>query len=715
MATQSIDNTAAERPRRGGGRTVAGVIGGLGSALRRRWRLVLGVAAAIFIAALVAITLMRSDYQATARIRVDPTLNPMEQEGAQSLLNAEAIETETGLMSSRALAEAVVRDLELYRDPEFAGDDALQAGEPSADLVSRTVNAVRRKTAIGRDQLSYIISLSFTAKDAEKAARIANAMVETYIDLRVQSSSGSSERQAEFFRARLGELAGQVNAAESRLADYRASTGLPQTSEIGTVADQQIATLSGQLAAAEADAAAARSNASVASQQLSGGNVDAVAAVQGSNVIRDLRAQRATILRERDEIETRYDSRHPEAIRVRDQLAGIDRQILDEGQRVVTSLQAQARAADAEVGALRSRMGALEGQRASNTRNTADAERLERDAASARAQYDRMNELSLESTQSTGAAIAQVEVVDSAQPPVSADGPPRSVLLALAAIVALAGGIGSALAVEMAQGGLRTTGDMEEVLGLRLLASLPFVGKRPGRWHQRTGPDPADTISAGTATLYTEAVRNLRASISRAGGGRGKVVGFTSAIPGEAKTETALSYARLLAVNSASVLLIDCDLRNGRLSRRLPHRPEHGLVELLNGEATFDGIVSADKGSDLAILPVAAAHFTSQDLFDGDAMEQLLTLARQRYDYVVLDLPPVLAVADARTIARHADGVCVVIRWGHTKPAATMQAVDQLHDDGVNVLGGAFTMVDPDAEVMAGGYFTGALYRRYFA
>jgi len=720
MATTIDTSDAQERaetPRAGrarGPRTAGALIGGIGGALRRRWKLAVLVAAIVLAAALAAILSMTPDYQAVSRIRVDPSLNPMEQEGAQSVLNAEAIETETGLMSSRALAEAVVRDLELYRDPEFAGDDALTAGPPSTALISRTVNAVRRRTGIGRDQLSYIISLSFKSEDAEKAADIANTLVETYIDLRVRSNSGTSERQAGFFRERLTELAREVTVAESRLANYRASTGLPQTGSSGTVADQQITTLSGQLASAEGEAASARSNAQVASSQLASGNVDAVAAVQGSNVIRDLRNQRAEILREKGEIETRYDSRHPEAIRVRDQLAEIDRQILDEGQRVVTSLQAQARAAAAEVGALRGRMSSLEGQRATNTRASAEAERLERDAASARAQYDRMSELSLESTQSTGAAITQVEVVDAAEPPVTPDGPPRSVLLALALLVAGGSGIGCALAVEMSRGGLRTIDDFEDVLGLRLLASIPLAGRRGSRLKPRRGPDPADTITADRATLYIEAIRNLRASLSRAGGGKGKVVAFTSAIPGEGKTETALSYARLLAINSTRVLLIDCDLRNGRVSRRLPHRPEQGLVELLGGEIALEQAVTVDPKSGLATLSVAAAHFTSQDLFEGPAMAELLARARQEYDHVVLDLPPVLAVADARTIARHADGVCVVVRWGHTKPDATLQAVDQLRDDGVTILGGAYTMVDPDAPVMAGGYFTGALYRSYF-
>jgi len=717
MATQIITTPFAGHPAAHPAgdreRVLASVISGVGGTLRRRWLLLVTIAAVLMAAATVVILSMQPSYTATARVRVDPTLNPMAQDQSQSSLNAEAIETETGLMSSRALAAEVVRRMELYRDAEFAGDEAAATAAPDDAAFNRVVDEIRKRTSIGRDQLSYIISLNFKAAEPVKAAGIANAMIDTYIEMRVQSRAGTSERQADFFRQRLEELAQEVNLAESRLANYRASTGLPQDSGTGTVADQQIATLSMQLAEAEADAASARSNASVAQAQLGTGNVDAVAAVQGSNVIRDLRNQRAEIVRDMQEVEGRYGSRHPEALRVQEQLTGIDRQILDEGRRVVTSLQAQARAADAEVAALRSRMGSLEGTRARNTRNSAEAERLERDAASTRAQYDRMSELSLESTQTTGNDIAQVEVVDRAEPSFASGGLPRSLLLALAAIVSLAAGFAGVILVEMAQGGLRTIADFEGQLGIPLLASIPLEkGKRlAGRGSEAA---PADSVAAENATLYIESIRNLRASIARASRSQPtQVIGFTSAAPGEGKTETALSYARLLAVNSGSVLLIDCDLRNGRLSSRLPNKSPVGLVEVLQQHKLEEALYPDDLAPGLDILPVSASFFTSQDLFGDERMNALLEQARARYSSIVLDLPPVLGVADARTVALLADGVCFLVRWGRTRPEAAVQAANLLASDGAKLLGGAYTMVEPTSEVMAGGYYA-STYHKYF-
>jgi Mrp family chromosome partitioning ATPase len=238
--------------------------------------------------------------------------------------------------------------------------------------------------------------------------------------------------------------------------------------------------------------------------------------------------------------------------------------------------------------------------------------------------------------------------------------------------------------------------------------------KSKGLLGGRNEAAPADTVTADNATLYIESIRNLRASIARAARSQAtQVIGFTSAVPGEGKTETALSYARLLAVNTASVLLIDCDLRNGRLSSRLTSKPAIGLVEALQ-EDKLEGAVCPDQvAAGLDILPVSASFFTSQDLFGDGRMMALLEQARARYSAIVLDLPPVLGVADARTVALLADGVCFLVRWGDTRPEAAAQAVNLLASDGATLFGGAYTMVEPTSEVMAGGYYA-STYHKYF-
>lgn len=679
--------------------------------LRRRMSTLLAVSIGALIIALIVIAVLPAHYVSVARIQIDPSLNPMSQDQGQGPINAEAIETEAGLMSSRALADAVVQKLHLERDPEFS-QSILGRQLPPDQAVAH----VMKNLSVNRDQLSYIISLAFKSKSAAKSASIANAFADTYLEMRVHNEAASAAQQADFFRQRLAELARQVNDADTRLASYRAGAGLSDNGTGGNVVDQQIATLSAQLASAEADAAGARSNASVAQSQAKAGNADAVAGVQVSNVVRDLRSHRADIVRNLGEVEGRYGPKHPESIRAHQQLADIDQQIHDETQRVVSSLQAQARAGDAEVTSLRSAMSVLEQARAGNTRNSAAAERLERDASSARAQFDKMSALSLESTQASHTAIAQAQIIDRATLPSAATSPGKSLLCGLAVLASLGVGLAVIVLLEMMQGGLRTIAEVETRLKLSVLASVPRASARGSWFGQRRNMAPADCIGASGATVFSEAIRNLRASligVRQTSGAR--VIGFTSALPGEGKTTTALAFARMLAVNGARVLLVDCDLRKSKFAETMHVGSGKGLIEALRGTTHLSEAVVTDRVKGLDILPVAKTLFISRDIFSAATVDNLLENSRASYEYVVMDLPPVLGVVDARILAAMADATVFVIRWGNTQLQPASLALSALYADGVNVQGAIYTMVDPNSEAIGALYYSQGSARYYDA
>lgn len=705
-----IDNDAAANPR-GAQRRLGDVAADLGSALRRRLWLLLGITIPLFLVAVIVIAMLQPRYEATTRIRIDPSRNPMAQDQSQSVLNSEAIETEIGAMTSLELARNIVTKLHLGNDPEFTRNLDEQGRMSPSERENIVARRVMANLSVGRDKLSYLIALSFRSKEAEKAAEIANAFAEGYIDLRVGSQVGTSERQADFFKDRMTELEREVRASEGALAAYRARNGISNTSTEGTVADQQIGSLSSQLATTEATAAAARSKARIAETQVARGGLDAVSEVRNSNVVSDLRRQRAEIVRNMGEVQARYGERHPESIRVRDQLKAVDDQILDEARRVVNALKADANASDAQVASLRSSMSGLEGQRAQNTRASAQAVGLEREAASKRAAYDKMSQLSLESTQTARSSIAQAEIVDRARAPSSSMSPNRKLLTVLAAVISLATGLGVVLVLEMFQGGFRTIAEVEDELNLPVLASIPVEN---GKRKSKGGVSPADGVIGDRATMFSEAIRNARASIIGHGQGASPtVIAFTSALPDEGKTTISLSFARMLAISSARTLLIDCDLRNAGLRDIASEGATVDLIEVLEGTKTLAEAVVPDRVAGLDLLSVTRPLFTSQDLFGNGAMERLLASAKLSYDRIVLDLPPVLGVADARTIATIADSTPFVVRWGKTSPKAVKLALAALEGDGAVIPGIILSMVDPTSDAVGGIYYS-RRYAKYY-
>ncbi|WP_293884083.1 polysaccharide biosynthesis tyrosine autokinase [Sphingomonas sp.] len=675
-------------------------------AIRRRWLTLLLVAAAIFGISVVLVLLLTPQYQSVARIRIDPSRNPLANspQAQSEALSPEALETEVSTLSSVAVATDVATRLRLENDPEFTkgiGESGAVLSLP--DRRAAVANALLQKLSVGRDKLTYILNVKFTSRDSLKSARIANAFAESYISTKSGSKLGTAERQSEWFKRRLDAVGNEVRDADARVAQYRAQAGIVQGSTGGsgggTITDQQVGPLSSQIATARSDAAAARANLAAAEGQISRGGQDAVSEVLSSPVIGDLRRQRTEILRNMGEVQARYGERHPESVRVRDQLASIDSQLKEETARVIGSLRATASAAEARSNSLSGSMNQLESQQATNTRNAVLAESLEREATAKRALFDRMSQMSLESTQTAQGSFAQAEIVDRALPPPSPTSPNKPLLFALALIVALGAGTGTIAVQEMLVTGLRTTEDVETQLGVPVLAAIPKVPKTT---------NPANLLLERPTSLFAESLRIARAAILGVRSAKPpQVIAITSALPSEGKTTTALSFARTLAVNNAKTLLIECDVRRAamRFSVGTPATTA-GIVEVLHGEAAVEQAITPGDVPGLDHLLVLAPYFSSEDLFGGGNFERLLAGLRQKYEHIVLDLPPLVGLADGRFLAVLADATALAVKWDSTPAAAASSAISWLRSDGANLVGVLYTMVDSSAEAIGGLYYS---------
>jgi len=683
------------------------------SMLRRRWKTLIIVALASFGLGASLIMLMPPRYEATARIRIDPSRSPLSSASEDQVsLGSEAIETEVSVLNSPELAREVTRRLNLENDPEFArGIDDSNAGIAASpdERLNQVVQNVMRHLSVSRDKLTYIIAIDFKSRDAAKAAYIANSFARIYIETRVNGRIGTAARQADFYEKQLKAAAADLDAAQQRSAQFHAASGIVQNGTSGTITDQQIAPLSTQMATAEAQAAEARSNLEAARRQIASGGIDAVSAVRSSTVISDLRRQRAEVERDQGDIEARYGPKYPASIKVHDQLAALDAQIKAEANRAISSLQSDAAAADAQVSSLRATLGKLKGEQASETRSSATAASLDQDVANKKAAYDRLAQGAAESSQSQRNSIAQAEIVDIAQTPTQPAKPRNAILLALAFIVSWAVGLAVIILLEMLSTGLRSHDEIEARLGLPLLGSIPDEMK------MRRGASPAALLLHEPTSMYAEAFRNARSSIIGVKNKEAsKVIAITSTLPDEGKSTSALSLARISALSGTRTLLIECDVRRARLAEIAQANAPTGLVEVLHGDVPLEQAILHDMVQSLDMLLVTKPFFSPEDLFGDGRMANLLAKLRTSYSLIVLDLPPVMGLADARTISALADSVALAIRWGSTPAPAVEQALASLRNDGANVAGAIFTMVDPKSEAI-GGMFYSSKYARYYS
>ncbi len=191
--------------------------------------------------------------------------------------------------------------------------------------------------------------------------------------------------------------------------------------------------------------------------------------------------------------------------------------------------------------------------------------------------------------------------------------------------------------------------------------------------------------------LSNEAYKRLRTNLiySFAGSEKCKILGLTSTLSGEGKTTTSLNLAHSIAQTGKLVLIIECDLRKPKFSQRLSMKRSPGLADLLVGEINNlqEIIQNYEKGCIFDVIVAGNIPPNPSELLGSTRMEKILQVSSTIYDYIILDLPPVTAVADPLVVAKNLDGMVVVVRHNYTDKHLLKSTLRQIDGTGVKILG----------------------------
>jgi polysaccharide biosynthesis transport protein len=223
-------------------------------------------------------------------------------------------------------------------------------------------------------------------------------------------------------------------------------------------------------------------------------------------------------------------------------------------------------------------------------------------------------------------------------------------------------------------------------------------------------------------SAYSESVRSIKVAIDMSPivtGGR--IIGFTSSVPGEGKSTTAASVARWVASTGARTLLVDCDLRNPTLSRSLSPRAPAGLLQVVNGQATLEKALWSDAATGMKFLPAASASTArlahSSEILASAQMRKFLDGQRDEYDYIFVDFSPLMPIVDVRVSTNLVDGYVFIIAWGDTRIEFVKQALKSARGVYEHLLGVVLNKVNLAAidryDGGGGYYYTHGSYSRY--
>lgn len=274
-----------------------------------------------------------------------------------------------------------------------------------------------------------------------------------------------------------------------------------------------------------------------------------------------------------------------------------------------------------------------------------------------------------------------VEVVDPAVPPAGPDPMPGSSRLFFGLLVGFALGVGAAFGLEYLDATVRYPWDAESVVGLPIIGIVPELKLRP---HPRGGAGPAAIDPSGPGV---ESFRMIRTTLRFVRADRPQVIAVTSPGPGEGKSLVAANLALAIRQQTARVLLVDADLRRPVVHRLLPMEREPGLSDVLVGEAEAGDAIRALTPHNLSVLPAGTISPNPAELLGSEAFARFLSYAREHFETVIIDSPPVLSVADATVIAPVVDGTLVVACVNQTHRQALVHAVEQLSLVKGSVLG----------------------------
>jgi polysaccharide biosynthesis transport protein len=749
----------------------------------RRQYLIIAIATVIAVVlGIVYVITSPSSYTAVASMILDSKRIQLFQQ--QSLFTEMPVDTgnidsQVEIIKSETVAKAVIKKLNLINDPEFVGGGGgflgtlfslgslLSADGPRSEfaLERQAVRALQSRLSVRRVGLTYVIEIGFRSTNPDRAAEIANAVADAYIDDQLESKFQAARRAGVWLQDRLRELREQASAAERAVVAYKNRNNMVDAGG-RTINEQQLAELNSQLVLAQSQTAEARARLdrvqAVLKSDSPGATVSAtVGDTLKNDVITKLRSQYLELARREADWTVRYGPTHLAVVNVRNQMRELQNSIRDELQRIGETYKSDYEIAKQRETSVQKQLDEAVSQSQVTNKAQVELRELESNAQTYRALYDNFLQRYMESVQQQSFPITEARVISPASRPLSPSHPRTRLILMLAAMVGLGFGAVAGAWRDFADRVFRTRRQIEDLLQVECVAMVPIVKTLARSVATRPNPEVASRnqeavaregsfgrgvasarnvtpLKAGQQTIesrpeiftvldeapfsaFAEAIRSIKVAVDlNPAAAGGKIIGFTSSLPNEGKSSVALATAGLTAQTGAKTILVDFDLKNPSLSRLLTPRLTAGVVEVLKGQASLDKVKWIDPVTTVEFVPASTkarlAH--SSEILASPQARKFFESLRSSYDYIFVDFAPLMPIVDVRVATHLVDGYVYIVEWGKTRIDYVEQALRSAKGVHEHLLGVALNKVDLKAVGKydgrgAGYYHHGDYYQRY--
>ena len=688
--------------------------------VRRQYPIIVFISACVIALSLVYLYTTPKQYTSHAKFLIDTTrmralLRQPKVIDDELPLDDAQVETEIEVLKSEQIGLSVVKDLKLTEDPEFVGSQTglidtifklifspfssgavSSHGAVSEDELTRTaLGRFQSHRDVKRVAMTYVLDLSYTSLNPGRAAVLANAVADAYLVGKLEAKFQASNRVAKWLQDRVAELRQQAMTADRAVLEFKEQKNIIDTGSVsaaGTgrlLVDQRVVDLDAELAKARADTAEAKARLDRIQVVMTQGIPDAaVADSLSSTIIGQMRSQYLDLDRRYRVYKERYGPTHLQVIALQTTMTELRRSMADELGRIGEVYKSNYEIAKAREASLEKSLAQqISGAQLTGRERLGLAE-LESRAKAYHSAHDSFIQRYMEVTEQQSLPVTEARVITPASPG-GVSSPRTSKILLISGMLGLMLSFGVAFLRESMDSVFRTGRQVEKTLNTICLSILPIAknvtspvsasNETRNSAVKRVGP--AKEFNPKTAGLFryvldeplsafAEGVRAVKVATDISGSiKKNKVIGITSSLPNEGKSMVASNFAELIAHAGRKVILIDCDLRNPTLSRKLVAKADVGLLEVIGGKIGLHEAIYTDNRSGLAFLPTVIelrlAH--SSEILASAVFSQLIDGLCKNYDYIIIDLPPLGPVVDARAAAAVVDSYIFVIEWGRTR------------------------------------------------
>ena len=674
--------------------------------LRERIWYIIVVFLVVFSSALVYTLSATRVYESAATVQIfrsDPTVMEMQAVVDNEIRSAEDLNTQVKLLESASLIEKVAE--------RITGDDLrkflapYQEGKESDPVTPHGIIASNRE--IVPQRLSLIIGVRYRHPDPIVASKVANYFVDEFINYNNRVRIEESFKAVDDLKTRAEEQEKKVQEQAIALQAYREQNNMVSLDQRKDIVTEKLKSLN--LILVETESRLKDASVRWNELQTRSSNPEQVAELPFiasdpliSSLTQQISAQRITTA----QLGERYREKHPRMIEAKQSLEQTERELSAAIRGASNRISAEFRVASQNFDQAKA---ALEAQ---------ETESLLLDRAAVQyASQERAFQIDEDLLQSIRSRLRETSVggnldnqnariIDRAQPAREGNFVSPNIVLNLG--LGLVGGVGLGLGfaffVAFIDDRVKSSFDIESVIGLPLIGIIPQIKKMdPAEKAQVVANNSDRQVAEAFLTLHSglrlrEEFKNVTCILT------------TSTIPGEGKSFTTTNLALTFAAHGEKVAIVDCDLRKPNIHKTLNLENSRGLIDVVGGTLSLDDVLIKDLFPNLDVVTTGGRAKNPTHVLNSRNFELMLADLRKRYDRVFIDTPPLAAVSDAMVILPLVDGSLFTIFFNKVRRKAAQFAAKKLLESNIPVLGAVLNGLN----LAVSGYYYAQYYDKSY-